>query len=172
MGGTADNGLGAELLYSRPAWPGYRDNNDNTDIDDFMLKTRYAFQRSRRAAGQFPLLRRQSRHAGRAECRAIRAKPVPIHAAVGPVRKVVARICRSSTKHQEDDKQFEVLTYFTDSYRGSNIESKAPAKTRASGAWSPIRVTIQPGLSSQASSQVFRFWDMAHEITSRLPLPE
>lgn len=43
LGGTADNGFGAALLYSGLHGQGYRDNNDNTDIDDFMLKTRYQF---------------------------------------------------------------------------------------------------------------------------------
>ncbi len=41
LGGTADNGFGAALLYSGLHGQGYRDSNDNTDIDDFMLKTRY-----------------------------------------------------------------------------------------------------------------------------------
>ena len=43
VGGTSDNGFGAALLYSGVHGQGYRKHNDNVDIDDFMLKTKYAF---------------------------------------------------------------------------------------------------------------------------------
>ena len=39
LGGTADNGMGAALLYSGVKGAGYRDSNDATDIDDVMFKT-------------------------------------------------------------------------------------------------------------------------------------
>ena len=44
VGGSSEDGsAGALLLYSGLHGRGYRKNNDNTDIDDIILKTRYAF---------------------------------------------------------------------------------------------------------------------------------
>lgn len=43
IGGTMDNGLGLALLYSGTKGDGYREANNEIDIDDVMLKTSYQF---------------------------------------------------------------------------------------------------------------------------------
>ncbi len=159
MGGTADNGLGAELLYSGLHGQGYRDNNDNTDIDDFMLKTRYAFTDRDELLANFHYYDAKAGMPGGLSTAQYAQNPFQ---STRPWDQFEGRRKDMSFKykHQEDDKQFEVLTYFTDSYRGSNIESEGTGKTRASGAWSPIRATIQPGLSNQVTrrSSVSGIW--------------
>ncbi|MEI4418274.1 hypothetical protein V9022_10175, partial [Streptococcus agalactiae] len=68
-------------------------------------------------------------------------------------------------KHQEDDKQFEVLTYFTDSYRGSNIASEGTGKNAGLRRMVSYPRHYSTWAIEPSYSQLFRFWDMAHEIT-------
>ena len=127
MGGTADNGLGAELLYSGLHGQGYRDNNDNTDIDDFMLKTRYAFSDRDELLANFHYYDAKAGMPGGLSAAQYAQNPFQ---STRPWDQFEGRRKDMSFKykHQEDDKQFEVLTYFTDSYRGSNIESEGTGK--------------------------------------------
>lgn len=164
LGGTADNGFGAELLYSGLHGQGYRDNNDNTDIDDFMLKTRYAFTDRDELLANFHYYDAKSGMPGGLSSAQYAQNPFQ---STRPWDQFEGRRKDMSFKykHQEDDKQFEVLTYFTDSYRGSSIESEGTGKNAGMKRMVSYPRHYSTWAIEPSYSQVFRFWDMAHEIT-------
>ncbi|MBK5144356.1 TonB-dependent siderophore receptor [Budviciaceae bacterium BWR-B9] len=123
VGGTADNGFGAVLLYSGLHGQGYRASNDNTDIDDVMLKTSYALTEKDQLAANFHYYDAQSGMPGGLTSAQYADDPFQV---TRPYDEFSGRRKDVSLKykHQEDDRQFELLSYYTDSYRGSGIESE------------------------------------------------
>lgn len=162
VGGTSDNGLGAELLYSGLHGQGYRDSNDNTDIDDFMLKTKYAFTERDELQANFHYYDAKAGMPGGLTSAQYAANPFQSTRAWDQFegrRKDMS----FKYKHSEDDKQLEVLTYFTDSYRGSDIAQKVGNKGLFQMGSFPRHYTTWAFEPSY--SQLFRFWDMSHEVT-------
>lgn len=165
IGGTADNGFGAELLYSGLHGQGYRANNDNTDIDDFMLKTRYDFTDKDQLTANFHYYNASAGMPGGLTAAQYKANPFQ---SVRRYDQFEGRRQDMSFKyrHQEEDSQLEVLTYFTKSFRTSDIQSGIGTgvnlgKSRLAAA--PRHYTtwaVEPSYS-----RMFRIWDMAHEVT-------
>jgi Fe(3+) dicitrate transport protein len=164
IGGTADNGFGAALLYSGLHGQGYRENNDNTDIDDFMLKTKYRFTDKDELTGNFHYYNASAGMPGGLTQAQYNQNAFQ---SVRPFDQFAGRRQDMSFKyrHQEDDSQFEVLTYFTKSFRTSDIQTDGTGANEGMSrlAAAPRHYTtwaIEP-----TYSQLFRFWDMAHEVT-------
>ncbi|WP_409034641.1 TonB-dependent siderophore receptor [Raoultella ornithinolytica] len=164
VGGTAENGLGAELLYSGLHGQGYRENNDNTDIDDFMLKTRYRFTPQDELTGNFHYYNASAGMPGGLTKEQYQQNPFQ---SVRPFDQFAGRRQDMSFKyrHQEEDSQFEVLTYFTKSFRTSDIQTNGSGALEGQSrlAAAPRHYTtwaIEP-----TYLHLFRFWDMAHEVT-------
>lgn len=165
VGGSKEDGsAGALLLYSGLHGQGYRKNNDNTDIDDIILKTRYAFSDTDELLANFHYYHAQSGMPGGLTEAQYKADP---YQSVRPFDRFEGNRQDMSFKyrHQEDDKQFELLTWFSKSYRGSYIESEG---TNASAGKSRLvsyprhytAYAIEPSYS-----QLFRFDNQSHEIT-------
>lgn len=162
VGGTADNGFGAELLYSGLHGQGYRESNDNTDIDDFMLKTKYNFTDRDELQANFHYYDAKAGMPGGLSSAQYAANPFQ---STRPWDQFEGRRKDMSFKykHTEDDKKLEVLTYFTDSYRGSDIAQISGDKGLYQMGSFPRHYTtwaVEP-----TYSQLFRFWDMSHEVT-------
>ncbi|AJZ90220.1 Fe(3+) dicitrate transport protein FecA [Beauveria bassiana D1-5] len=160
VGGTADNGFGAELLYSGLHGQGYRESNDNTDIDDFMLKTKYNFTDRDELQANFHYYEAQSGMPGGLTTAQYAKDPFQSDRRWDSFegrRKDMS----FKYKHTEDDKKLEVLTYFTDSYRSSDLEYfKGNKRTLNSAPRNYSTWAIEP-----TYSQLFRFWEMSHEVT-------
>jgi len=172
VGGTADNGFGAELLYSGEHGQGYRDNNANTDIDDFMLKTKYAFTDRDELDANFHYYTATAGMPGGLTAAQYKQNPFQ---STRPFDDFGGRRQDMSFKyrHQGDDSQFQVLTYFTKSFRTSNLQQDAcrsedVCKDKTHDGQSQLYAAprhyttwaIEP-----TYSKLFRFWDMAHEVT-------
>jgi outer membrane receptor for Fe3+-dicitrate len=97
IGGTNDNGLGGALLYSGVHGNGYRESNDNVDIDDLMLKGAYRISKTDELSAAFHYY---EAHAGmpgasrRSNSRPTRSSP----RARMTISRAAARTSRSSTR--------------------------------------------------------------------------
>ena len=123
IGGTMDNGLGLALLYSGTKGGGYREANNKIDIDDVMLKSSYQFTDEDSVALNL------HHYEGRGEM------PEGLTAtqyAANPYQSnqfrnyFAGRRSDVSVKysHKDDLNNFEVLGYYVDSFRTSDLESK------------------------------------------------
>ncbi|WP_089604825.1 TonB-dependent receptor family protein [Acinetobacter piscicola] len=122
IGGTMDNGLGLALLYSGTKGDGYREANNEIDIDDVMLKTSYQFTDHDEVAVNL------HHYEGRGEM------PEGLTAAQYAENPYQSNQFRNyfagrrsdvSVKysHKDDVNNFEVLGYYVDSFRTSDLES-------------------------------------------------
>ncbi|MEG0406537.1 MAG: TonB-dependent receptor plug domain-containing protein, partial [Acinetobacter sp.] len=122
IGGTMDNGLGLALLYSGTKGDGYREANNEIDIDDVMLKTSYQFTDHDEVAVNL------HHYEGRGEM------PEGLTAAQYAENPYQSNQTRNyfagrrsdiSVKysHKDDVNNFEVLGYYVDSFRTSDLES-------------------------------------------------
>lgn len=164
VGGTADNGFGAELLYSGLHGKGYRDNNDRTDIDDVMLKTKYDFTDKDSLQTNFHYYDAEAGMPGGLTTAQYAQNPFqstrPWDNFSGRRKDVSMKY-----KHDGDNKKFELLTYYTDSFRTSDIATLSTkdnvqgqllrSAPRKYSTWA-----IEP-----TYSQLFQFDSMTHEIT-------
>ena len=172
IGGTADNGFGAELLYSGEHGQGFRKSNANTDIDDFMLKTKYSLTEHDELTANFHYYDASAGMPGGLTAAEYKDDPFQ---STRRFDDFAGRRQDMSFKynHQGDDSQFQVLTYFTKSFRTSNLQQDAcrsdnncknPAHNGESQLYAAPRHyttwAIEP-----TYSKLFRFWDMAHEVT-------
>lgn len=164
VGGTADNGLGAELLYSGLHGQGYRDNNDNTDIDDFMFKTKYNFTEKDELLANFHYYNASAGMPGGLTAQQYKDNPFQ---SVRRFDQFEGRRQDMSFKyrHQEDNSQFELLTYFTKSFRSSDIGSTGAGANAGLSRFSAAPRNYTTYAIEPTYSQLFRFWDMAHEVT-------
>ncbi|MCY1395738.1 Fe(3+) dicitrate transport protein FecA [compost metagenome] len=124
LGGTAENGIGAALLYSGVKGAGYRDSNDATDIDDVMLKTHWAITDSDELSANFHYYDGSADMPGGLTQAQYDDDP---YQSVRDWDNFTGRRKDVSLKYlrQVDDlTQFEVLTYYSDSFRGSNIAAR------------------------------------------------
>lgn len=122
VGGTLDNGLGLALLYSGTKGNGYREANNQTDIDDVMLKTAYQLTDADAIALNL------HHYEGRGEM------PEGLTAAQyaeNPYQSNQSRNYFAGRRsdvslrytHQDEQNNFELLTYYIDSFRTSNLET-------------------------------------------------
>lgn len=122
IGGTLDKGLGLALLYSGTKGDGYREANNKLDIDDVMLKTAYQW------TDQDSIAVNLHHYEGRGEM------PEGLTAAQfadNPYQSnqnrnyFAGRRSDISVKysHKDELNNFEVLGYYVDSFRTSDLES-------------------------------------------------
>ncbi|ENX04652.1 TonB-dependent receptor family protein [Acinetobacter courvalinii] len=122
IGGTLDNGLGLALLYSGTKGDGYREANNKIDIDDVMLKTAYQW------TDQDAIAVNLHHYEGHGEM------PEGLTAAQfadNPYQSnqnrnyFAGRRSDISVKysHKDELNNFEVLGYYVDSFRTSDLES-------------------------------------------------
>jgi len=171
VGGTADNGFGAELLYSGLHGQGYRTNNDNEDIDDFMLKTKYDFTERDALEANFHYYTAAAGMPGGLTPEQYRKNPFQGSRQFDDFE---GRRQDMSFKysHQGDDSQFQLQTYFTKSFRTSNLQQDAcrPEKCKDASHKGLTQLHAAPRHYTVWAiepnySKLFRFWDMAHEVT-------
>lgn len=128
VGGTLDNGLGLALLYSGTKGDGYREANNKTDIDDVMLKTAYQITDADAIALNL------HHYEGYGEM------PEGLTAekyAQNPYQSNKSRNYFSGRRsdvsfrytHQDEKNNFELLTYYIDSFRTSDLETDVSATT-------------------------------------------
>ena len=129
VGGTLDNGLGLALLYSGTKGNGYREANNQTDIDDVMLKTAYQLTDADAIALNL------HHYEGRGEM------PEGLTAAQyaeNPYQSNQSRNYFAGRRsdvslrytHQDEQNNFELLTYYIDSFRTSNLETDLSSTTK------------------------------------------
>lgn len=124
IGGTADNGIGMALLYSGVNGNGYRDSNNGNDIDDVILKTHWAPTDQDDFTLNFHYYDASADMPGGLTQKQFDANP---YQSVRDWDNFSGRRKDVSFKYirQIDDRtQAEVLTYYSDSFRGSNIANR------------------------------------------------
>ena len=124
MGGTADNGIGAALLYSGVNGNGYRNSNNGNDIDDVIFKTHWAPTDQDDFSLNFHYYDASADMPGGLTQKQFDANP---YQSVRDWDNFSGRRKDVSFKYirQIDDRtQAEVLTYYSDSFRGSNIANR------------------------------------------------
>ncbi|MEW9903293.1 TonB-dependent siderophore receptor [Pseudomonas putida] len=146
VGGTADNGMGVALLYTGVNGNGYRSSNNGNDIDDVILKTHWAPTDSDEFWLNFHY------YDGRADMPGGLTQAQFNHDPFQSVRDYdyfAGRRKDVSFKWQrqlDEATQFEVLTYYTDSFRGSAIADRT-MKTLSSYPRNYHTFAIEPRLS-------------------------
>jgi Fe(3+) dicitrate transport protein len=122
VGGTMENGLGLALLYSGTKGNGYREANNDIDIDDVMLKSSYQFN------DQDALAVNLHHYEGRGE---MPEGLTTADYAKNPYQSnqfrnyFAGRRSDVSVKysHKDELNNFEILGYYVDSFRTSDLES-------------------------------------------------
>lgn len=122
VGGTLDNGLGLALLYSGTKGDGYREANNKTDIDDVMLKTAYQITDADAIALNL------HHYEGRGE---MPEGLTTAQYAENPYQSNQSRSYFAGRRsdvsfrytHQDEQNNFELLTYYIDSFRTSDLET-------------------------------------------------
>ncbi|OCT21547.1 TonB-dependent siderophore receptor [Pseudomonas putida] len=124
VGGTADNGIGVALLYSGVNGNGYRRSNNDNDIDDVLLKTHWAPTDSDEFWLNFHYYDGRADMPGGLTQAQFDRDP---YQSVRDYDYFSGRRKDVSFKWQrqlDEATQFEVLTYYTDSFRGSAIAAR------------------------------------------------
>ena len=128
VGGTLDNGLGLALLYSGTKGDGYREANNKTDIDDVMLKTAYQITDADAIAlnlhhyegyGEMPEGLTAEKYA---------QNPYQSNKSGNYFSGRRSDVSFRYT-HQDEKNNFELLTYYIDSFRTSDLETDVSATT-------------------------------------------
>lgn len=122
VGGTASNGLGVALLYNGLHGPGFREHEDNESIDDVMLKAKYAISAEDTLTGSIHHYDGQAGMPGGLTQADYDADPFqsrrPFDDFHGRRTDYVLKY-----SHVDDRRSFEVQSYYSDSFRGSHIET-------------------------------------------------
>lgn len=122
VGGTASNGLGVALLYNGLHGPGFREHEDNESIDDVMLKAKYAITAEDTLTGSIHHYDGQAGMPGGLSQADYDADPFqsrrPFDDFHGRRTDYVLKY-----SHVDDRRSFEVQSYYSDSFRGSHIET-------------------------------------------------
>lgn len=123
IGGTNSDGFGAALLYSGTHGDGYRSSNDRTDIDDIMLKGKYEISDTDELAVTLHHFEGEGRMPGGLTSAQYAEDPFQ---STRPFDEFTGRRSDASLRYTHDDgvNNFELLTYYTDSFRGSHIEQE------------------------------------------------
>ena len=123
VGGTNDKGLGLALLYSGTHGEGFRQSNDKTNIDDVMLKGSYRFSKTDDIAVSLHHFEGQGRMPGGLTTAQYALNPFQSDR---PFDEFTGRRTDGSLRYTHNDgiNKFELLTYYTDSFRGSHLEQE------------------------------------------------
>ncbi len=121
VGGTNDKGLGLALLYSGTHGDGWRTTNDHGSVDDIMLKGAYRISRTDDIALSLHHFEGKGDMPGGLTTAQYAANPFQSDR---PFDEFTGRRSDGSIKYTHNDgvNRFEVLSYYTDSFRGSHIE--------------------------------------------------
>ncbi|VVO47224.1 TonB-dependent siderophore receptor [Pseudomonas fluorescens] len=178
LGGTADNGIGVALLYSGVNGNGYRESNNGNDISDVLLKTQWAPTDVDYFSLNFHYYDANADMPGGLTQQQYDADPFQsvrdYDNFTGRRKDVSFRWAR-----QIDDRtQAEVLTYYTDSFRGSNIASRDqktlsayPRTYYTFGIEPRVSHVFEAGPTTQEVSVGYRYLKEAmHEESSRVAL--
>ena len=178
IGGTADNGLGAALLYSGVNGHGYRSSNNDNDIDDVLLKTHWALTDQDELSLNFHYYDGKADMPGGLTQAQFDADPYQSDRDYDNFTGRRKDVSLKYLRQIDDVTQFEVLTYYTDSFRGSTIAAR-DQKTLRSYPRSYHTFAIEPrvsrifftGPATQEVSVGYRYLKEAmHEQASRLEL--
>lgn len=177
-GGTADNGMGVALLYSGVNGNGYRKSNNGNDIDDVILKTHWAPTDVDDFSLNFHYYDAKADMPGGLTQAQYDADPFQSdrdHDNFSGRRKDVSF---KWVRQLDERTQAEVLTYYSDSFRGSNIAAR-DQKTLCSFPRTYYTYGIEPrvshvfdvGQTTQEVSVGYRYLkEGMHEEASRLAL--
>ncbi|PLC04948.1 TonB-dependent siderophore receptor [Variovorax sp. RO1] len=123
IGGTNENGLGLALLYSGTHGNGFRQSNDKTRIDDLMLKGAYRLSKTDDIAVTLHRFEGSARMPGGLTTAQFAANPFQSDR---PFDEFSGSRTDGSVKYTHNDgvNKFEMLTYYTDSFRGSHLEQE------------------------------------------------
>lgn len=124
VGGTADNGLGVALLYSGVYGDGYRKSNNDNDIDDVLLKTHWALTDSDEVWLNFHYYDAKADMPGGLTQAQYDADPFQSDRDYDNFSGRRKDVSFKYKRQIDDVTQFEVLTYYTDSFRGSTIAAR------------------------------------------------
>ena len=163
IGGTMDNGLGLALLYSGTKGDGYREANNEIDIDDVMLKSSYQF------TDQDSIAVNLHHYEGRGE---MPEGLTTAQYAENPYQSnqtrnyFAGRRSDVSVKysHKDDVNNFEVLGYYVDSFRTSDLESKDSKNSANSIISNSPRDYKYYGIEPRYS-RAYTFGNMNNEVT-------
>lgn len=178
IGGTADNGLGAALLYSGVNGNGYRSSNNANDIDDVLLKTHWALTDQDELSLNFHYYDGKADMPGGLTQAQFDADPYQSDRDYDNFSGRRKDVSLKYLRQIDDVTQFEVLTYYTESFRGSTIAAR-DQKTLSSYPRSYRTFAIEPrvsriffsGPATQEVSVGYRYLKEAmHEQSSRLAL--
>ena len=161
VGGTNEQGLGGALLYSGTYGNGYRESNDHVNIDDLMLKGAYRISSTDQITAGFHYYEALAGMPGGLTAAEYAANPFQ---STRPFDNFSGRRTDFNLKysHADANRKWEVLTYYTDSFRGSNIQSRPAANGTVTLNGAPRNYhtfAIEPRYS-----QVFRSESMSHEV--------
>jgi len=164
IGGTNADGLGAAILYSGIHGEGYRDSNDRSDIDDIILKGSYELSDTDKLSAQFHHYEGEGKMPGGLTTAEYAADPFQ---STRKYDNFTGRRNDISLRYQHDDGEnnFELLGYYVNSFRGSNVEQQG---TGASAGL--YRLTSAPrsyeyyGIEPRYS-RLFEFGGISQEVT-------
>lgn len=178
MGGTADNGIGVALLYSGVNGNGYRERNNGNDIDDVLLKTHWAPTDVDDFSLNFHYYDASADMPGGLTQAQYDADPFQSDRNNDNFSGRRKDVSFKWIRQLDDRTQAEVLTYYTDSFRGSNIAAR-DQKTLGSFPRTYYTYGIEPrvshvfdvGPTTQEVSVGYRYLkEGMHEEASRLGL--
>ncbi|MFH0096283.1 TonB-dependent siderophore receptor, partial [Pseudomonas aeruginosa] len=119
-----DNGLGVALLYSGVKGADYRDGNNDNDIDDVLLKTHWQLTDSDQLAANFHYYDAYADMPGGLTQAQYDDDPFQSVRDWDNFRGRRKDFSLKYTRQVDDLTQFEVLTYYSDSFRGSSIAAR------------------------------------------------
>ncbi|AZD49487.1 TonB-dependent siderophore receptor [Pseudomonas chlororaphis] len=178
LGGTADNGIGAALLYSGVNGNGYRASNNGNDIDDVILKTHWAPTDQDDFSLNFHYYDAKADMPGGLTQKQYDADPYQSDRDWDNFSGRRKDVSFKYLRQIDDRTQFEVLTYYSDSFRGSTIAAR-DQKTLVSYPRTYYTFGIEPrvshvfdlGPTTQEASVGMRYLkEGMHEQASRLAL--
>ncbi|WP_277591485.1 TonB-dependent siderophore receptor [Pseudomonas chlororaphis] len=178
LGGTADNGIGAALLYSGVNGNGYRASNNGNDIDDVILKTHWAPTDQDDFSLNFHYYDAKADMPGGLTQKQYDADPYQSDRDWDNFSGRRKDVSFKYLRQIDDRTQFEVLTYYSDSFRGSTIAAR-DQKTLVSYPRTYYTFGIEPrvshvfdlGSTTQEASVGMRYLkEGMHEEASRLAL--
>ncbi|WP_228723631.1 TonB-dependent siderophore receptor [Pseudomonas tohonis] len=178
LGGTADNGIGVALLYSGVNGHGYRDSNNGNDIDDVLLKTHWAPTEQDDLSLNFHYYDASADMPGgltQAQYDADAFQSDRDWDYFSGRRKDVSL---KYLRQIDDATQLEVLTYYSDSFRGSAIATRDqrflgsfPRSYYTYGIEPRVSRIFFAGLTTHEVGVGYRYLKEAmHEEASRLAL--
>ncbi|MGO4325746.1 TonB-dependent receptor family protein [Cupriavidus sp. 2TAF22] len=164
IGGTAENGLGGALLYSGVHGNGFRESNDHVSIDDLILKGSYRITPADELSAAFYYYEGNAGMPGGLTSAQYAANPFQ---SVRPFDNFSGRRNDFSFKyaHNDKDRKFEVLTYYTDSFRGSNIEQQGTGAQASQRRLTAAPRNYHTFAIEPRYSQLFRTGDVSNEVS-------